>query len=190
MKIRAIPQVPNQLDPQLRAVLLAVKENLERLSGQRGEGDVVQALLGFKPAREPVSPWPAFHVTSNSYSVETAVTGNKSIGGTSAGNSKLFDSGDNFNTSNGRFTAPVAGVYTFSATYTRSSGQADLRLFKNDGTIGPSSLSYGADWQTITVVATLPLLAGEYVTAAYSAVNGTTIASYSAVFCGALVAET
>lgn len=36
MKLRAIPQIPNHLDPQLRAVLLALKENIEMLAGQRG----------------------------------------------------------------------------------------------------------------------------------------------------------
>lgn len=44
MKLRAIPQIPNQLDPQLRALLLAMKENLEMLSGQRGTG--VEPLAG------------------------------------------------------------------------------------------------------------------------------------------------
>lgn len=51
MKIRAIPQVPNQLDSQLRAVLLAMKENLEMLAGQRGDENPVEAVLGYEPAR-------------------------------------------------------------------------------------------------------------------------------------------
>lgn len=42
MKIRAIPQIPNHLDPQLRMVLLALKEAVETISGQRG--DAISAL--------------------------------------------------------------------------------------------------------------------------------------------------
>ncbi len=35
-KFRAIPQLPQGLDPQTRAVLAALKENFEILAGQRG----------------------------------------------------------------------------------------------------------------------------------------------------------
>lgn len=36
MKFRAIPQLPQRIDAQTRAVLAALKENLEILAGQRG----------------------------------------------------------------------------------------------------------------------------------------------------------
>lgn len=52
LKLRAIPQVPTAINPQLRAVLLAIKENFEILTQQRGDVDVVSALLGYTPAAQ------------------------------------------------------------------------------------------------------------------------------------------
>ena len=189
MKIRAIPQVPNQLDPQLRAVLLAVKENLERLSGQRG-GNPVEELLGYQPAKEEIRPWPAFAVASDSYSVETALTTSRLIVCTSPNNTIFTNSGGHFSTSDGKFTAPVAGIYAFSAQYIRSLGNAKLEYLKNGGYLIPrsGSLSYGPDWQTASLAITLELQAGEAIQAIYSAVNGTTVSSWGALFSGHLVA--
>jgi len=36
-KLRAIPQIPVSVDSQTRAVLAALKENIETMSGQRGQ---------------------------------------------------------------------------------------------------------------------------------------------------------
>lgn len=177
MKLRAIPQIPAGILPALARVLLALKENIE--------------LLGREPAEAlPDEPWPAFFVSSYSYSAESAITTTRLIGYTSANNSLITNSGEHFNPANGRFTAPVDGLYSFSANYTRSGGNAILQLSKNGVIVTThQSLSYGVDWQTVALSYVLALKAGDYVTAEYGPTNSTTVASYGSLFSGHLVAK-
>ena len=58
-------------------------------------------------------------LTANSTSVETLVFGNE-----------VFDNGNNYDTSTGKFTCPVAGVYFFSASIMRvaTSGNAQVSI--------------------------------------------------------------
>lgn len=51
-RFRALPQVPTNLDPQTRAFLSALKENIEVLAGMRGDSNIVEQLLGYAPVNK------------------------------------------------------------------------------------------------------------------------------------------
>ncbi len=206
-RFRALPQVPTNLDPQTRAFLSALKENIEVLAGMRGDSNIVEQLLGYKPAKadrdaiidligfEPeeafADPWPSFLVTSVPYpTYDQACTVDRTIGYTTANNTVVTNSGGHFSTGNGRFTAPVAGLYSFTSTFSRSAGHAGTSISKNGVRISADSLSYGTDWQTGAATATIELAVGDYVTATAAVENGTSVAHYSSSFSGHLIRKT
>jgi len=106
---------------------------------------------------------------------------------TPLGISTIMNIGSNFNATNGRFTAPVAGYYFFSAEFSRVTGNATLEIFKNGTTIGPRSLSYGADWQTANVSCAVYLNASDYVNLRFGGTNSTTTNGYRINFSGYLI---
>lgn len=66
-------------------------------------------------------------------------------------NAKSFDSGNNFNTFNGRYVCPVAGFYQISATINRTAaGEITAVLYRN-GTL----VSWGSDAQTTGIASTI-----------------------------------
>jgi hypothetical protein len=81
--------------------------------------------------------------------------------------------GGYYNSSNGRFTAPIAGNYYFATTlqlYGSTATTADVRFYKNGSAyLSNSYESYGqtpssSSHQTIPHIAVIPLAAGDYVT--------------------------
>ena len=106
---------------------------------------------------------------------------------TPLGISIIMNIGSNFNATNGRFTAPVAGYYYFSSEFSRTSGNATLELFKNGSTSGIRSLSYGADWQTASVSGSVYLNASDYVNIRFGGTNSTTTNGYRINFSGFLI---
>lgn len=85
-------------------------------------------------------------------------------------NATTFNQGGHYSTSNGRFTAPVSGVYhfTFYSIMIGNYTNADLDLYVNgvrgNGTDRHFTIDTGSNWNTISGANTRYLNAGDYVT--------------------------
>ena len=92
--------------------------------------------------------------------------------------------GDDFSTSNGRFTAPVDGAYEFHAAALlralNSSGSGELSFYKNGSNLSQRSFGYGnvgsggsgSDHQHMHIHAIVNLVAGDYVDFRVYTLNG------------------
>ncbi len=113
---------------------------------------------------------PAFHARLSSSSGATGVQGNLVF------NEEDFDIGSNYDTSNGRFTAPIAGIYYFSfdALVCNSSGNAlpannytRVRFLKNGSSGSFSQFSYNytgtTQYNTINRIDCIQLSASDYI---------------------------
>jgi hypothetical protein len=105
-------------------------------------------------------------------------------------NTLRFDRGSNFNTTNNRFTAPVAGTYYFNASvYGTASGGAStmaLRIYKNgaDADALAADVNFGTGGgqisiANITAQHVLQLNAGDYIEIFCTAYNGSTFRIYT-----------
>ena len=113
---------------------------------------------------------PTFHARLSSSSGATGVQGSLVF------NEEDFDIGSNYDTSNGRFTAPIAGIYYFSfdALVCNSSGNAlaannytRVRFHKNGSGGSFSQYSYNltgtTQYNTINRIDCIQLSASDYV---------------------------
>ena len=114
---------------------------------------------------------PAFHARLTSGSTEGKT-------GVLVFNSEDFDIGSNYNTSNGRFTAPVAGIYCFvfdglvagdtSGSALAAGANAMASFIKNgsEGTFSTRAYAYitgGTQYNTINRIDCIQLAANDYV---------------------------
>lgn len=120
---------------------------------------------------------PAFSVDGATFSGKTF------LGGTTT----YVNNGSHFNASNGRFTAPVAGLYLFSFSLTTEDSNSHfVNLILNGVAIqGGNVLQYYNVYTTATNVMILNLLQGDYVTAERR--DSTGYAVYYARFAGYLL---
>lgn len=124
-----------------------------------------------------IASLPAFNVTSNGTSYTSV--GEKEVGDwNSTGNTDLFNDGNHLNITNGRFTAPVDGLYFFStqvridglngasgANYSRVMivKNGDKKLFRNGLHSIRNADAGTANYDTQHVSGILKLEAGDYV---------------------------
>ena len=130
-------------------------------------------------------------------------TGSTGVSGTLVFETEDFDIGGNYDTSNGRFTAPITGIYWLSfdsLTATDTSGSSNATTdavyvdFQKNGTSIEGSRSYeyhvGGNWQT-SIVRTdiLSLSASDYITVNFGSEHAffNNDNSYDPVFQGYLV---
>ena len=74
-----------------------------------------------------------------------------------------FDIGSNFNTSTNRFTAPVSGIYLFTASIQyQTVGLAHTNLYKNGGGVSDGWLDFG-DAAASSQTRVMSLSAGDYI---------------------------
>jgi len=115
-------------------------------------------------------------------------------GATMVFNSTRHNVGNHYNTSNGRFTAPVAGSYLFTLfiIYTGNYNSAYIRMFKN------GSRQYGSDvhfthgdnsgnWDTVTMNQIFDLSEGDYITILNGNPGVTYHGNHWMQFCGYLL---
>ena len=89
-------------------------------------------------------------------------------------NVTVFNRGNRFNTSNGRFTAPVAGIYLFGFSIYRGNNAFSQFIFRKNGSdpasfaggdaYGTAQYSPGNEGLGFTLTSMLELAAGDYVT--------------------------
>ena len=81
---------------------------------------------------------------------------------------EAVDRGGNFDTSNSRFTAPVAGDYLIAliVQYTQNVNQCHAGIWKNGGTLGTAFdnwVNWGDDTRAAVMTITIPLAASDYI---------------------------
>ena len=131
---------------------------------------------------------PAFNARSHSSGTST---GAFYVGSTNNSQTSvvIYNNGSHFNNSNGRFTAPVAGIYYFGCQATPSQGaNSGIYILKNGGSqLSGTAYQYSTSYNGSAVSAIVSLSVGDYVQGAMVPFNGTTEGQYDGNFCGALI---
>ena len=130
---------------------------------------------------------PAFHCASSGSNTST---GAFILGSTDKGQSisAVINNGNHYNTGNGRFTAPVAGLYFFSAMASPSQGaNSGIYIEKNGSQVSGAAYVYGQSYNGSSVSAVVQLAIGDYAMGVHVPFNGTTEGQYSGNFTGFLI---
>jgi hypothetical protein len=103
--------------------------------------------------------------------------------------SAMFNVGNHYNVSNGRFTAPVAGKYNFHFLHTTASTTPSPTLYfriNGSGVYG-RTLNYYTQYSSSTSVVVLNLSVGDYVEAIIEAWNSAAVSTWEASWGGYLI---
>jgi len=84
--------------------------------------------------------------------------------------SVLTNRGNHFNTGNGRFTAPISGIYmfTFNALKDNSSSILDVMITMNGSTYSIARTNGSGIYQTATCAVAIAMVAGDYANLSYA----------------------
>lgn len=105
--------------------------------------------------------------------------------GVNVSGADILNNGSHFNTTTGRFTAPIDGMYCFSINLTTEDTNSHFSFIAvNGASVAGLQLSYGVVYQSATQTVIVSLSAGDYVEAQR---RGTSYNVYRAVFSGYLL---
>ncbi len=131
---------------------------------------------------------PAFNIRhyGASASQSSRTIGNTNSGGTVV---EITDVGSHFDTSTGRFTAPVTGTYFFVASTTNGSASNSAVYIYKNGTnqLSQTGYHYGVAYNGTAVSAVAVLNANDYAHAIFQPLNSQTDTMYDAGFTGFLI---
>jgi hypothetical protein len=153
-----------------------------------GNGTSAERMRIDSSGRVTMPYQPAFHCSS--YSSNPASSGGFVLGSTLSGQSvsQYTDNGSNFSTSTGRFTAPVAGWYFFSAMASPGYGNnSGIYITKNGGQVSSTLYVYGVAYNGGSVSAVVSMAANDYAEGLHVPFNSTTESQYSGSFTGFLI---
>ena len=127
----------------------------------RSDGSTFTSRLGVDSSgRVTIPSQPSFFVQKNN--------GNHTTTADIVYNNVVHNEGSHYSTSNGRFTAPVAGKYLFSATgicgnSTATAAAGDVRITVNGSTYVRGHFNMSDQWESITSQAVISLSVNDYV---------------------------
>lgn len=134
------------------------------------------------------------------YAYQTASAVGTALGAfTTQFNGLLANRGSHYNTTTGRFTAPVAGIYQFQikilVRFSSAAGALEATLYKNGANVVPRSCGYtfvtgASDHDSLTAIVYLSLAANDYVQMGVSALTAGVDYYYGenlTSFCGHLI---
>ena len=131
---------------------------------------------------------PAFNIRHYGASASTS---NRTIGNTNSGGTvvEITDVGSHFDTSNGRFTAPVGGTYAFFASTTNgAASNSAVYIYKNSSSqLSQTGYHYGVAYNGTGVSAIAVLSANDFVTALFAPLNSQSDTMYDSGFTGFLI---
>ena len=154
----------------------------------RSDGSTFTSRLGVDSSgRVTIPSQPSFFVQKND--------GNHTTSANIVYNNVVHNVGSHYSTSNGRFTAPVAGKYLFSATgicgnSTSTLGNGDVRITVNGSTYVRGHFNHDNQWESVTSQAVISLNANDYVNIYFEVGSNSTYmygAAQYAVFSGHLL---
>ena len=154
----------------------------------RSDGSTFTSRLGIDSSGRVTTPnQPSFFVQKNN--------GNHTTSANIVYNNVVHNEGSHYSTSNGRFTAPVAGKYFFSATgicgnATSTHASGDVRITVNGSTYVRGHFNMSDQWESITSQAVISLNANDYVNIYFEVGSGNSYmygAAQYAVFSGHLL---
>jgi len=156
-----------------------------------GEGGS-EALRIDSSGRVTIPNQPAFHVQKG-YGTMSSFMGSSETSAIATWNSILLNTGSYFNSGTGRFTAPVAGVYTFSfvIAWSGTGDTADFLFYKNGNAASETvvikyNATTGGLWVNAANTLHISLAVNDYVTVGTAFYSGNA-GNARATFCGHLI---